>query len=898
MDAIQVEMHAPHRFSLATTGGGLLVCLLSILPSGHCDDRGAIEFFERQVVPILQEHCLECHSHAAGEASGGLMLDALPSMLQGGTRGPAIVAGDPAHSLLLQAVEYADDELQMPPEGKLDPAQRTVLEQWIRDGAHVPEAWKRPARGGKPEGMPGGPQDPANHWAYRPPQDNTAEVYQRLQTILPAEQCQQLRTGIDVLVADALQAKGLFFAPPADAATLIRRVSYDLRGLPPTAEEVRPGGDPAASVGEAIDRWVDACLADPAFGERWARHWMDVARYADNKGYVFREDREYPEAYRYRDWLIQALNNDMPFDRFVTYQLAADLIDGGNPAHLPALGFLTLGRRFLNNQFDIIDDRLDVVTRGLMGMTLTCARCHDHKYDPITQADYYALAGVFLNCQEPGGEPFLHRLVDAEKIRPAFVLLRGNPRSIGPQVPRRFVHFLDPEAEPFPLDRSGRLELAAHIVAPDNPLTARVIVNRVWMHLMGSPLVDTPSDFGMRCPQPELLPVLDHLAIYLVEHDWSVKQLVRYILASRCYRQSSMDRSPAGAVDPENLLYHRMNRKRLDLEALRDTLLVRAGRLDRTMGGPSVRIDVPPETGRRTVYAYIDRQNLPSMFRTFDMAGPDTHSPRRPQTSVPQQGLFVLNSPFVNDLAAQLGREFASQAQREGTLPAAARMFEHVLGRPAEREELQWIVEFVQNSAVADRRPAQQRWECGFGAYDPQAGTLSGFTPLPAFIDGGWRGGSTMPDPQLGWCLLTPTGGHVGNDLAHAVVRRWHAPRDGRATVEGELAHGQPQGDGVRGTVLVDGRPVGSWSVHNGKTRTAVAAVDLSRGSIVDFVTDCVGSVSHDSFQWMVKIRYTDGQREVADSKRDFPQPIPEPLGPWGQLAQVLLATNELAFVD
>ncbi len=451
-----------------------------------------------------------------------------------------------------------------------------------------------------------------------------------------------------------------------------------------------------------LEQFADQLLSSPHFGERFARYWMDVARYADNKGYVFQEDREYAEAYRYRDWLIDAFNADMPYDDFVAQQLAADLLaDDGDHSNLPALGFITLGRRFINNKLDIIDDRLDVVTRGLMGMTLACARCHDHKYDPITQVDYYSLAGIFLNSNEPGDGPWPHRLQDAEQLQDSYVLYRGSPSNRGPKVERKFVSFLAKDQRPFESQGSGRAELAARIASPSNPLTARVFANRIWMRLMGSSLVETPSDFGMRCPEPDQLQLLDELALTLIESGWSIKALVRQIILSECYTQASLDRPEASVIDPENALYWKMNRRRLDFEALRDTFLACTDNLDRQVRGKSVNIHEAPYSHRRTVYAYIDRQNLPSIFRTFDMASPDTHSARRAETSVPQQGLFLLNSDFVMGRSEELASRLAEQATTQGDRAAIEMAFEVVLRREPTAEESRLINEYLDQSAEA-----------------------------------------------------------------------------------------------------------------------------------------------------------------------------------------------------
>jgi hypothetical protein len=474
-------------------------------------------------------------------------------------------------------------------------------------------------------------------------------------------------------------------------------------------------------------------LASPHFGERWGRHWLDVARYADERGYVgVGVNRVYPYAYAYRDWVVRSLNEDLPYDRFIVLQLAGDqLVSGPDNRALAAMGFLTVGRRFLNNVHDVIDDRIDVVCRGLMGLTAGCARCHDHKYDPIPMRDYYSLYSVFANSVEPDDLPTLQpspagpdrdafekELVKLqeerdkferdnadmkknrnrefrEKVKPfdnkikilkathrgapphgmvmldrpdlidGHVFLRGNPNNPGPVVPRQFLQVLaGPKREPFKKG-SGRAELAAAIASKDNPLTARVLVNRVWLHLFGAGLVRTPSDFGLRSDPPTHPELLDYLAARFVDEGWSTKKLIRLIMLSKAYQQASDNPSPLGgegrvrgdnpqSADPDNFLLWKMNRRRLDFEALRDGVLAVAGRLDPAVGGQPVSITTAPFSRRRTLYGFIDRQNLPGVYRTFDFASPDTHSPRRFTTTVPQQALFLMNSPFLIEQAKHL----------------------------------------------------------------------------------------------------------------------------------------------------------------------------------------------------------------------------------------------------
>ncbi len=864
----------------------------------------SLEFYKQKVEPLLKSACYECHSHAAGEASGRLMVDSLVAMTDGGTRGTALQAGKPEASLILKAVTYADPALQMPPDGQLPPDQIEVLRAWIAAGAIAPKSDPSASSPKKlaPELVA------ATHWAYQPPQ-----AFQSPQAF-PVSQASggssQTSSTIDSIVQAKLAESGLQLSLPADRATLLRRLHYDLTGLPPNAEELESFSSDNRSDDELVEATVDHLLTSPHFGERWARYWMDVSRYADTKGYVFNEDRLYPDAYRYRDWLVEAFNSDMPYDEFIRKQIAADIDPSATEKDLPALGFLTLGRRFLNNKQDIIDDRLDVVSRGLMGMTLACARCHDHKYDPVSQADYYALYGVFLNTDEPGGEPFPHRLTDSKENRKSHILLRGNPGSRGDEVPRRFVSFLSPQAESFDAVGSGRMQLAARIADPKNPLTARVIVNRIWMRLMGASLVESPSDFGTRCPPPAQQALLDQMAIDFIRSGSSFKQLVRTITLSNVYQQRSVNREEAAQVDPTNALYWRTNRRRRDFESLRDSLLSVSGQLDSAVYGKPDKITERPFPHRRTVYAHIDRQNLPNLFRSFDFASPDSHNPARPYTSVPQQSLFLLNSDFVSELAIELGNSARNSANDPSALSSAvAQLYRQVLGRMPADDERQLMMNFISSStsdteqgvlqATPEAQANFERWVYGFGIFDPTNKTLANFDRLPKFTGSAWQGSDALPDPKLGWSTLNAAGGHPGNDMNHAVTKRWIAPRDGKLRITGKMQHKHDGGDGVRATILVDGgNSIGQWTAKNNEAKTNCELIVIMAGQKIDFVTDCIGDPSNDSFTWRIRLRYEDGGREEFDAERQFPQPPTQPLDRWQQLAQALLASNEFAFVD
>jgi hypothetical protein len=769
------------------------------------------------------------------------------------------------------------------------------------------------------------------HWAYQPvkrPDPPTVRTTGRVQS------------PIDSFLLAKLEQKDLTFAPPADRRTLLRRVYYDLIGLPPTWEEIRtferdnsPG---------AFTNVVERLLASPSYGECWGRHWLDVARYADTKDLVlaYGKDALRPYAYTYRDYVIRAFNDDLPFDQFVQDQLAADLVSPAVPRwRLAALGFLTLGRMFDNNPHDQIDDQIDTTTRGLLGLTVACARCHDHKYDAITQRDYYSLYGVFASterpydlplledpAQVPGGVQFEQQLAQARKeleqhidaefahltenfrqrfgdylyragttepditetsqfalslvpddFRPTLMLRmrhwlqqratpndrvfgpwaelmalpeegfatavtdkvaqakqnglnnqgsttnfnpvvlaalsqvaltnkaavartyaqifrdvyeeskkpaagspnggltpdqieifelitgtdsplsfprrdtpnhmsraekdrynslvanldkvavnatnrpparamvladlpepyephvfrRGNPSRPTEAVPRAFVQVLSSDSPRVFEQGSGRLELARAIIDPTNPLTARVFVNRVWMHRFGEPLVASTTDFGVRSTPPANPELLDWLASEFIRSGWSVKHLHRVMLFSSAYQQASL-LSPSASqtaqtLDPENRLLAHFGRRRLDFEAMRDSLLFVSGRLDFTRGGPSIDLASDPLSRRRSVYALINRQDLPAMFRAFDFAIPDQCTERRPRTTVPQQALFAMNSPFVMEQARALAADSQITSAIEPDQRVEA-LFGRVLGRLPTESEVSSAVRFVHNA--------------------------------------------------------------------------------------------------------------------------------------------------------------------------------------------------------
>ncbi|MCL4204291.1 MAG: DUF1553 domain-containing protein [Pirellulaceae bacterium] len=841
--------------------------------------REQLDYFEKHIRPVLVERCYKCHSGEAATLQGGLRLDSAAAMRRGGDSGPLFEPGKPNGSLLLDSLRY--ETYEMPPDGKLSAEVVDHFVRWIEMGAPDPRRETPDAQTPAPSAT-----EASAHWAFQPP----------VLVDPPAVQTEPWpRTEIDRFVLARLEENGLTPSPRADRRTQLRRLAYDLTGLPPSADEL-------AAFEAADDEFYAECVArlmdSPRFGERWGRYWLDVARYADTKGYVFQEDRNYPKAYTYRDWVIAAFNQDMPYDEFVVAQLAADRLDDSSVK--AATGFLTLGRRFINNQHDIIDDRIDVVTRGLMGLTVSCARCHDHKYDPVSIADYYALYGVFASSREPKDEAAPLLLVDADKPYEPVVFLRGSPGNRGDRVSRRFLTCLS-DGEPKPFEQgSGRWEMAQAIASETNPLTARVWVNRVWTQLFGEGLVTTPSDFGTRSDPPSHPELLDWLAIRFVEQGWSTKWLIRQIVLSSVYRQASENRPECAAADPENRLLWRMNRRRLDLEALRDSLLVAAGRLDTTMGGPSAELTTEPFPTRRTVYGFVERQNLPGMFRTFDFAGPDTHSPKRPYTTVPQQALFLMNSPFALEQAAYLAaREEVQQAATDEE--RIVQLFRLALGRVPDGEELALVRDFAGASDASGELAGAANWQYGWGEYDESA-TRVVFHSLPHFTGSAWQGGSQLPDPVLGWVTLNAAGGHPGNDARHAAIRRWIAPQAGKVIVDGTLEHPSGQGDGVRCRLVSDRQGLAAeWAAKNGKTATRSGPLDVQAGETFDLVTDCRDNPNFDGFRWTVTIRLEPADGSSArtwDSAAEFGGPAPDPFTRWQRLAHVLLLTNEFAFID
>jgi hypothetical protein len=839
------------------------------------------------VRPVLATHCSECHGAKKQEA--GLRLDSRPAIVKGADAGPVVVAGDPAASKLIAAINYNDEKLQMPPDGKLPPEAIEALSEWVKRGLPWPADSASPAAAGEVDAW-------RRHWAFRPLADAPEPT---------VEHGDWVRSPIDRFVLARLEAEGFEPSPLADRRTWLRRVSYDLVGLPPTAAEFDAFA--ADTSPDAQARVVDRLLASPAYGERWGRHWLDCARYADSIGYLAGgKDRNYPNAYKYRDWVVRALNDDLPYDEFLVRQIAADrLPTAEDRSTLAALGFLTVGRRFLGNKVDIIDDRLDTLCRTTMGLTISCARCHDHKFDPIGIKDYYSLYGVLASTIEPEEPADLMTMADAPQPHNERVFIRGNPGNPGEEAPRQFLPCLaGDKLRPF-IDGSGRLELARAIASRDNPLTARVAVNRVWLNFFGAGLVRTPSDFGLRSDPPTHPELLDFLARRFMDEGWSLKKLHRLIVLSSTYGQSSHETEEMRRRDPANLLLSRMNRRRLDLEAMRDSLLVVAGALDPAVGGPAVDMFSQPFTRRRTIYGQVERQNLPGLFRTFDFANPDTHSAQRFTTIVPQQALFLLNSPFVVEQASSL----AARSEVQSIADARERVVELyrlVLGRGPTDAEIQPVLEFV---ATAGTSTSPTVWRYGYGPWDEAGHNLLSFDELPHWTGSAWQGGPQLPDPKLNYLELHADGGHPGVSNV-AIVRRFCVFQPGLLSIDGVLHHERNEGDGVEAHILAPGRgEVGRWVAQYNEIQTHADGLEVAPGDVIDFVVTCRENNGFDRFSWKTVVRLQPagaippGEGSPAptltwDAAADFHGPVPAPLDVWQRLAHTLLMTNEFIYLD
>ena len=789
-------------------------------------------FFETKIRPVLSDQCYRCHSEQADKLKAGLRLDTRIGVLAGGESGAAIVPGKPDDSLLIEAIHYDNPDLRMPPKGgKLSDAIIADFAEWIRRGAPDPRTAATVAEArGTPTPAPAHNYAPTkDHWSFKPV----------VQPAVPATQHPAwCRTPVDNFILADLEAAAMTPSAAADRRTLLRRVTYDLTGLPPTEAEIQAFlSDPAP---DAYAKIVNRLLASPHYGEHSARAWLDLARFADTKGQVKRrDDPRYAGAWTYRDYVIDAFNTDKPYTTFITEQLAADQLvlqnlrrktlpeekSPGDRRILAAMGFLTLGNQFDGNPNDVINDRIDVTSKAFLGLTVSCARCHDHKFDPIPTKDYYSLYGIFASCTQPtriadlptllpvadtpeyrdyaaksaeftaketalreefqaarrageidpekrkqilrqqvmlqaqlgdleanhaGAPARAEVLIDGRNPRDFPVLIRGEAQNKADIVPRRFLEILspDPVHRPAYTQGSGRLELARDIASPANPLTARVLVNRVWQQHFGEGFVPTPDDLGNQSAPPSHPALIDYLAARFVQDGWSIKQLHRLIVLSATYQQANTDNPAYTVKDPYNRLLWRSNIRRLDLEEMHDSILAIAGRLDPAVGGKSVRLSSESFATRRALYTFIDRRNPPELFTQFDFPSPDVPSGRRYETTVPQQALFFMNNPLIIETARKLTQrpEFTKLTRTEDRVIS---LYYAVLQRPPTLHEISLALSYVKATPATKDAPLLTAPP----SPSPREQRLN-LNPLRRFAETGPVGGARNEGPLDAWARL------------------------------------------------------------------------------------------------------------------------------------------------
>ena len=908
-----------------------------------------------------------------------------------------------------------------------------------------------------------------DHWAYRAPQRING---------LPADQ-----HPIDALLAKTWRQAGIVPGEMATPRQWVERAAHTLTGLPPTMEQIeRIEKNPTEETWKSL---VEEMLAAPAYGERWARHWMDVARYADTQGYNFDRDNRYPFAYTYRDWLIRAFQNDMPYDQFILRQLAADHL-GLGPDHpdLAALGFLTVGPKLLR-EADTIDDKVDVITRGLLSSTVACARCHKHKSDPIEMEDYYSIYSIIQHAKEPASLPvigkpsnenahreflariatfeqkdrdasqkiidqlhapssmaiyleaawlaekenwsmekatsesfkrgglrpkavmqwrkffqqklrkehpdsalapwwaemhaatdaaarqtiakrwadawaaaapdsplallakdpqcplsysiekvdeFMHRedldnkakrlgerkklegthpgsppramsLVDLPKIGKPRIFKRGNPDDPGPVFEREWLSFLG--GGTFPDDQAPRLWLAKKIVDPQNPLTARVMVNRVWGWHFGVPLAD-PSDFGPQEASPPLLHLLDELALRFQEQGWSLKELHRFILTSRAYRLSAQSRAENDRIDEVNSLFWRWNRRRSDFESMRDRLLFTAGSLQvPSVGGQPVALQENAADHRRSIYGFIDRYALPTTMVSFDVPHPDHHAPKRAETTVPQQALWFLNDPLILRQSAHLAKhpEFQSLPSPSDRVDW---LYRRIYQRLPRAQEKQRIIDWVAAAQPADYEPRLSGTWRALYATD-QGKDTSHAQAFPMFRDGVWKTGQDLARAPVPYLHAGPKSGHVGN--RHLLLFRWVAGGSGEVRLRGHLRRTQQGGKDLAWFLSSTATMVGQNGILavNGQSSVASQWISVKPGDVIDFALHAPQGDACGGVAWDLAIEGSEENggkvRQISDWEKDFAQtnaPIPTATvgDPWADVIQLLWSSNEFHFIE
>jgi hypothetical protein len=769
-----------------------------------------LSFFEKRIRPVLAANCYQCHSASAPKIKGKLLLDTREGIRKGGESGPAVVPGNLKDSLLIQAIRYHDDTLKMPPKEKLPDSVIADFEEWVKMGAPDPRDTSAAKNSWAEIDIKKGKQ----FWSFQPPKKAAPP---------DVKNGNWPRTPIDRFLLAEMEAKGVTPVADVERHTLLRRIYIDLIGLPPTREEIEDFVNDKDE--DAFAKVVDRLLASPHFGERWGRHWLDVARYGETSGKQV--NFNYPHAWRYRDWVIAAFNDDMPYNEFVKEQVAGDLLASANAKdranHQIATGFLALGPKDHDernrNQFqmDMVDEQIDAMSLAFLGLTISCARCHDHKFDPIPQKDYYSLAGIFKSTQPlygtiriiqnnyptqlvslPADNGFLipperlsaserttleKRVTDLTKERQDLfkdpkganvnkvvfnniqlatvqgrlayfdsegvpklqamgvrdqsftgdspLYTRGEIDKPGAKVARGLPQVLT-DKQPKIGKGSGRLELAQWLASQDNPLTARVMVNRVWLHLFGRGLVATPDNFGTAGQRPSHPQLLDYLAVTFAEDDaWSVKKLIRRMVLSRAYQLGGRPNAANYEIDPDNTLVWRMSKRRLDAEVLRDSIMAISGNLDEkppvgspvSKGGDGYtgglqRFPIDAQFKHRAVYMPVVRTGVNEMLALFDFPDPSLVTGQRSTTTVPAQALFFLNNPWLNRqadaVAGQLLAKSISDAER---VREAYWSFYGRAAKDSEVEAAQTFVSQYAQTAAGKQAPTAQHRRQGWTAF-------------------------------------------------------------------------------------------------------------------------------------------------------------------------------------
>lgn len=1107
----------------------VLLCSFSTLAL----TKDEVDFFEKSIRPILVKECYKCHSTKENKAKGQLLLDNKETTLKGGETGPGIVPNDLEQSLVIKAIRYTDSNLQMPPNGKLSSEIISDFEKWVKMGAPDPRTEKIKSFDFAKESK--------EHWAYQP----------IVTPIIPNKSSRWISNPIDSYVLDLLNKNNINPSIEADKKILIRRAYYDLIGLPPTEKDVEDflkNRSPSA-----YSDLIDKLLNNPMYGERWGRHWLDTARYSDTTGGVNanRESR-YTYAYTYRDYVIRSFNEDKPFNRFILEQLAADRLSDIKREDLAGLGFLTLGKNS-GNINDIIDDQLDVTFKGFMATTIVCARCHDHKFDPISTKDYYSLHGIFNSITVPSDEekpvlkpivetdsykdylskkyslekevenfintrysqamsefttntfknvyggyavssvaesnktdfirdggyntrmiqrwlqpinerintrrgtasdgsptsklvkfqkinisvaqrssllpfgtmykvndsdfkevftefmsvnetninPYLvyhikkigiiksmkdlamayhvavnslsvtstnipgliefrdaifknngpldidrnsfsrfyadngktmrydnelrqqqgklitHELshpaaparamvaVDKSRASDSAVLIKGDPGTRGPIVPRKFINtfsYLNPNNF---TNGSGRLELAQCIANENNPLTARVIVNRIWQFHFGEGIVRSVDDFGIQTEKPVHYDLLNYLAYKFMQDGWSIKTLHKLIMTSSTYRQVSNIDGKKMLVDPYNKLYWKMNSLRIDFETLRDTILFLGGKLDTNMGGQPVNL-ITTQSGeystRRTVYGLIDRGRLPEVFTTFDFATPEMTTGKRFQTTVPKQALFLMNNAMVIEQIRNMvtRTEFTRIISEEEKIKALYRICFQREPSPLEIKIGLKYIEGALNEDMSDVKK-EYNWKYGYRVIT-QNGT-SKFFEFPKFERDVYQSTNDFFKSST----ITKNGGTLSSNPNIQVVRQWISPRNGSISVETTFSiKGGGQKQKSSGTIVLykNGSPIKSLSSNGSEVKISISDLNAMVGDKFEFTVSNQTGLNKD-FSLQVKINEVKDVNSLTpiswNSQLDYKGPIlksDRELNSWERYAHILILSNEMVFIN